>query len=201
MAVFAITGDLGSGKSTVLKFLKNKGAVVFDADKEIHKYYQDKKSIVYKKIISLFPSVVENGLISRKELAKIVFSDRKRLATLERIVHPVIIKDLKEWIKKARKKKRVYIAEIPLLFEKNLQRYFDGVILIYVKRKILIPRIRKKYSLSKNEIMKRLSLYISVRKKIKKADFIVDNNSSFQSLKKEVDDLWIRLKEYSKIKK
>ena len=193
MGVFAITGDLGSGKTTILNLLREKGAKVFNCDEVVHSYYKDKKSLVYKKIITFFPSVKENDRICRKKLSQIVFSSKEKLTQLEEIVHPVIIEDLKKWIKKA-KKNRIYIAEVPLLFEKNLSYLFKKVILAYAKREALIGRLRKKLNLSQREIKKRLSLYLPIRKKIKKADFIVNNSFSLLRLKKEVDSLWEWLK-------
>jgi len=194
MAVVGLTGSLCSGKSTVLKLLKNKGAVVFDVDKRIHQYYQNKKGIVYKKIAVIFPQVLHAGLISRKKLADIAFSDRSKLKVLEEIVHPVIIGELIEWVNEAKNKKRVYAAEVPLLFERSLTGYFNKVILVAARRKILIDRIVKKYNFSKKTALGRLSLYGSIREKIKEADFIVDNNLDLENLKEEVDLLWKRIR-------
>ncbi|MBU0693244.1 MAG: dephospho-CoA kinase [Candidatus Omnitrophica bacterium] len=190
MGVFAITGNLTSGKSTVLKLLKNKGAGIFDIDERIHEYYKDRSSSVYKKVISTFPQVVKKHSISRRKLAGVVFKDLRQLHRLERIVHPASIRDLGEWVKRVRVKKGSYIAEVPLLFEKKLQDCFDGVILVVAKREILIERIRKKFSLSREMAIKRLSLYLSIREKIKKADFIIENDVTFRKLKEEVDSLW-----------
>ena len=82
MSVFGVTGNLSSGKSTVLKLLKRKGAIVFDVDKAIHAYYQDKNSRVYKQIVSLFSDVTSNRKIARKKLAKIVFLNQLQLINI-----------------------------------------------------------------------------------------------------------------------
>jgi dephospho-CoA kinase len=194
MPVFAITGNLASGKSTLLKLLRERGAVVLNVDRVIHKYYRDKKSSIYKKIVSLFPQAVVGGVISRKKLGEVVFSSKNRLAQLEGIVHPVIMKDLKAWIKDKRRKKRVYVAEVPLLFEKNLQPCFDGVILVYVRREVLVRRIREKLNISTKQSIKRLSLYVPIKEKIKKADFVIDNSFSLQNLKRRAEELWEKMK-------
>ena len=85
MAVFGLTGNLARGKSTDHKLLKNKGALVYDADKKIHQYYRQKNGAVYKKIVAEFPQVLKRGMISRKKLGAIVFSDRDKLKILEKI--------------------------------------------------------------------------------------------------------------------
>lgn len=193
MPTIGLTGNLASGKSAVLKLFKSKGAIAFDADKKIHCYYRDKKSIVYKKISAAFPQSLRAGVISRKKLSDIVFSNKIQLKKLERIVHPVIIKELLGWLK-GKSKSKVYIAEVPLLFEKNLARYFQVVILVTAKRQILVQRIMKKYGFSKKEALSRLSLYKPIGEKIKGSDFVVDNNLDFKRLKKEVDLLWKKIK-------
>ena len=192
MPILGLTGNLASGKSTVLKLLKSKGAVVFDVDEEIYRYYRDKNSLVYKKITAVFPQCLKHGVISRKELAAGVFSSKPELKKLEKIVHPVVTKDLLKWLK-AGNRKRVHIAEVPLLFEKKLARHFDKIILITVTRPILIQRIIKKYGFNKRETLDRLSLYKPIREKIKGSDFVIDNSMNFRRLKKEVDLLWKKI--------
>ena len=193
MPVFGITGNLASGKSKVAKLLKHKGAVVFDADALVHQYYRDKKSTVYKKVKTSFPEAVEKGQISRKKLGDIVFSCERKLRKLERIVHPIVIAQLKKWTLGQKKKREIAVAEVPLLFEKRLERYFDRVILVCTRRQTLEGRIRQKYGLSSDQIAKRLSLYLPIREKIKKSEFFVNNNKNMTALKKEVNSLWKEL--------
>ncbi|UCC94299.1 MAG: dephospho-CoA kinase [Candidatus Omnitrophota bacterium] len=197
MAIFALTGSLASGKSTVLRLLKKRGAGTFDADKKIHQYYKDKKGNMYKQVASVFPRAARANTISRKILAEIIFADNGRRKKLERIVHPIIISDLKAWIRCVKKRKGVFVAEVPLLFEKKLQGLFDGVILIYAKRSNLIERGRKKLHSSKKEIEERLALYMPVKNKIKNADFVIQNNSGIRQLKEQVDSLWRKLINFS----
>ena len=183
---------MASGKSTVLKLLKDKGAVVFDVDKRIHRYYRDKNSPVYKKITVVFPQCFKRGVISRKELAACVFSSKPKLKKLEKIVHPVVTKDLLKWLKE-RGGRRVCIAEVPLLFEKKLAGHFDKIILVKVTRQVLIQRIIKKYGFSKREAFNRLALYKPIKEKIKGSDFVIDNSMDFGRLNKEVDLLWRKI--------
>ncbi|MDP2924217.1 MAG: dephospho-CoA kinase [Candidatus Omnitrophota bacterium] len=194
MPVFGLTGNLATGKTTVLGLLKKKGAVVFDVDSRIHRYYRDKNSVVYKKTHALFPGTISRGVISRKKLGKIVFSDIKKLCQLEEIIHPVIIKELKEWINNKRDKKGIYIAEAALLFEKKLQNYFDAVILVCTQRGILINRIMKNLHLSRIMAQRRLELFMALEEKAKKADFVINNDSDIKHLKKGVELLWSKLK-------
>lgn len=194
MSVFGLTGNPSSGKTTVLKLLKSKGAVIFDCDKKIHEYYRNKKSLVYKQITASFPKVLKKGVIQRKLLGREVFFDKRKLKELEDIVHPVIKSDLLAWINKVRFKKGIFVAEVPLLFEKKLESYFDGAILVLASVTSLLERLMEKYSISKEQALRRLSLYIPASEKIEKADFIINNNLGFLELKKEVNLLWKKLK-------
>ncbi|MCM8819262.1 MAG: dephospho-CoA kinase [Candidatus Omnitrophica bacterium] len=193
MPVFAITGSICSGKSTLLFLFKKMGAIVFDADKKVHQYYSNKESAVYKKIKKYFPIVFVNKRIVRKKLSKLVLNDTNKLRLLEKIVHPFIIKDLKKWIKKVRKENKVAFAEVPLLFEKNLENYFDGVIVLSIKENLLIKRIQKKYKVSKEEAIERLKLFLPTEEKLKKATFIIENNKDIKSLYKEAKNLWEKI--------
>ena len=194
MGVFGLTGNFASGKTTVLQLLKNKGANVFDCDNKIHEYYRDKNSSIYKKIAAAFPKVIKRGRIQRDILGKEVFFNKSKLSVLEDIVHPVIKQDLLYWIDEAKKKEGIYIAEVPLLFEKKWDRYFDGAILVLAPVANAIKRIMKDHQLSRQEALDRLALYIPIIEKIEKADFIINNNLGIKELKKEVNLLWKNLK-------
>ena len=193
MPVFAITGVYSSGKTVLLNFLKRKGAVVFDADKRIHGYYRDKGHRVYKRVSESFPQSVRGGRICRKSLGKIVFKDIGQLRRLERIVHPEIIKDLLSWVKECRGKEGVFVAEVPLLFEKGLDKHFDGVILVKVKKQTAAERIIKANGCSKDEALSRLALFAPLGAKIKKADYIIDNDSGKKEFRVLAEALWNKL--------
>lgn len=196
MSVYAVTGMLCSGKTTVLEGLKERGAHVYNVDEAIHRYYRDKSSKVYKTIAEEFPHILaKDKSIVRKKLRDIVFRDVQKLRHIEEIVHPLAIRDLKKWVTQAKNKKGVYAAEVPLLFEKKLEHLFDKVIFVYVPKNILIGRIRKKFSLSCKDVQRRLSLYSPLRAKIKKSDFVVDNTFHKRDFEKEIIRLWGKLRE------
>ncbi|MCF7869710.1 MAG: dephospho-CoA kinase [Candidatus Omnitrophica bacterium] len=192
MSKIGLTGVIGSGKTTVLRLFAKLGAKVFDSDQKIHQFYQDVNHPVYKKTKKAFPEVELDNKISRKKLAELVFNDRKKLEKLEEIVHPEIIKFLKQWLE-AKSETKAYIAEVPLLFEKNLQGLFDKTILVKIKENILVKKLKEKYNFDGKEIKKRLSLYLPSKEKEKRADFILTNNLSLGDLEKEVSLLWHKI--------
>lgn len=195
MPTYALTGELASGKTTVLRFLRSKGALVFNADERVHQYYRNKKSKVYARVVRAFPGVVSGGVISRKALASEVFSRKQSLRLLESIIHPAIIKDLQRWLTRSRRSdpQRICVAEVPLLFEKKLEGLFDKVIFIRVSREAQRARIRGKYK-SQAAAAARLKFFMPVRKKISKADYVIENSSTRKALHKEVVFLWESLK-------
>lgn len=195
MPVVAVTGSFCSGKTTVLGILKDKGADVFNADRRIRQYYKNNRSIVCKKVKVAFPgSLTVRGNISPRRLGEIVFSGHRNLVRLERIVHPFIIKELEKWVKQARKRKGVFVAEVPLLFEKKLDIIFDRVILVYASKPILFHRIKSKFGMSKKEALSRLELFSPWQEKKKGADFLINNVSGVIELKRKVGLIWQDLK-------
>jgi dephospho-CoA kinase len=196
MTVVAITGSLASGKSAVLGLMKEKGARVFDCDKVIRSYYVNKEGPVYQKTTELFPEAKgAGGSISRKKLSEIMYSDNKKKEILEGIVHPFIIKDLLRWVESARAESRLSFAEVPLLFEKDLARYFDYTVLVSAPRRALVERIKEKYFVSKEEAIRRLRHFMPLGKKKEQANFVVTNNLGLEHLQKEVELLWKKLRE------
>lgn len=191
MPVFGITGNLAGGKSTVAEFLRKKGAKIYDLDKRIHQYYRDQNGFVYRKVIFLFPEIIsKKGVISRRKLGEAVFGDVKALKKLEQIVHPAVISDLKQWVRTRKGKEEIYVVEAPLLFEKKLQKLFQGVILVTAKKEILLARIQLNLGVSLQKARERLELFMPVKDKKKQADFIVENNADIESLERKVDWLW-----------
>ena len=200
MPVFGLTGDWGSGKTTILKILKRKGAEILSLDDLVHSAYKDKNSPIFKEVKREFPQVVKGERISSKRLGKIVFEDKKKLERLEKIVHPWVIKELKRWVRKS-KKEKIYIAEVPLLFEKKLDNIFDAIIFVYTPRKILMERLKRKTNFSSSLIRKRLSLFLPPQKKKRLSDFVLRNDSNLDCLREKAERLWSILSHFSKIKK
>lgn len=192
MPKIGLTGKIGSGKTTVLKILEKKGANIFDCDRIIHQAYGGLNHPVSKAIRQSFPGVEKEGKINREKLAEAVFGDRKKLEKLEEIVHPFVIGKLKRWLEN-KKKEGIYVAEVPLLFEKGLEKLFDETVLVEVKKRILTERLKEKYGFNRSQIKKRLSLYLSDAKKEEISDFIVRNNLDLKNLEKEVSLLWQKI--------
>lgn len=172
----AITGTIGSGKSTVTSYLRNKGHFVFDCDEV------NRELLNSDVLIDYFPECYDDGLLDKKKLANIVFNDEKKRLLLESIMHPLIL----ERMKKESGKHDPFFAEVPLLFEVNWDKYFDKVLLVVVDEKTTLNRLVAR-GLTIEESQQRIKNQMSIKEKIERSDVIIYNDSSLFSLYEKID--------------
>lgn len=122
----AVTGGIGSGKSTVVRFLREMNYPVFSCDE----IYNDviRTEAYVEKIAQAFPTACKNGAIDRKKLAEIIFADQDKRKILNSIAHPLIMERLQTLMEK--ESAPLIFAEVPLLFEGNYQNQFDEIIVV-----------------------------------------------------------------------
>jgi len=183
--ILGITGTFASGKSTVANMFKSYGAKLIDADKIAHRVIRPGSGI-YKKIINAFSRSIlkKNKTIDRKKIAKVVFKDKKLLQKLNRIIHPEVIKIIKNQI--CASTKEIVVLDAPLLIEAGLEGIVDKLIVVSIHKKKQIERALKKTSLSEADILKRIKAQIPLKDKIRLADFVIDNNSTIGKTRKQV---------------
>jgi dephospho-CoA kinase len=183
--ILGLTGSFGSGKTSVARIFRSYGAKIIDADKLTHQVIRPGEN-VYKGIVKIFGRQIlkQNKSIDRRKLARIVFGDRKLLIKINRIMHPEIIRMIKKKIRTAPAK--IVILDAPLLIEAGLETIVDKLIVVTLTRKKQIERILKKHALKKSDIIKRIEAQMPLEKKVRLADFIIDNNGSVQTTKKQV---------------
>ena len=177
----AISGTIGSGKSTVLNYLKSKGYFVFSCD-EYNAFLLNKGQEGYIKIQEQFPEAFIKGELDKKALSKIVFNNPLQKERLEGIMHPLIIAEML----RLRDLYEIYFAEVPLLFENNLEKYFDLSLLIVTDEHKALERLQKRgldYDSAKQRILNQMPQEI----KMKRADEIIYNNGSLADLYNQVD--------------
>ena len=174
MILIGLTGTIGSGKTFALNFFKSKKIRVFSADEEVKKVLQTK--IVKEKIYKLFPESFIKKKLDKSILASIVFSNKKKLRKLEKIIHPYVRKKKKNFLD-INKKKNFVIMEIPIIFEQKTKKNYDYIILMDINKKTQFERIKKRKNMTKELFKKILSNQISNRKK-KFVNFVINNNGS-----------------------
>lgn len=176
MTKIAIVGNIASGKSCVEKFLAEKGLSVYDTDKIAHEILD--KSEEAKRI---FPQAVRNNKIDRKILASIVFNDIEQKDKLEAIIHPQIIDFIKQL-----NESPVFVS-VPLLFEVGMESLFDKIIFISAPKEIRLERLMKRNNLSRKDAELRINAQQEEDEKLKKADYVLINDSSTDKLKADFE--------------
>ena len=206
MLIVGLTGGISSGKSTVLKIFKNFGCKTVDADK-IARQLTKPGTKVLKEIARKFGREVldRKGRLNRKRLTEAIFGDKRKRKSLNAIIHPKIIAEIKrkteEFQKLARRsglvarerKRDILLVDIPLLFETKLEYLVDKIILVYVSQKIQIERLQRDDNLTLKEAKARISAQTPLYKKKKYADYIVNGDLDSASLRKRVEAVWKEL--------
>lgn len=190
--IVGLTGSFGSGKSTVAKILKSCGARIIDADAISHRVIR-RGSLVYEKILKIFGSSIlgKNGQIDRRKLAKIVFNDKPLLLRLNRAVQPPVVKIIRQELTA---KKGILVLDAPLLIEAGLLRVVDKLIVVKINKKTQIARLMSHKKISRSDIIKRINAQMDLGKKVRLADFIIDNNGNIAYTKKQAKLIWKKLR-------
>ncbi len=189
--IIGIIGGIASGKSTVAAEFVKLGCKVIDADKIAHEVLE-KKSI--KEIILEFfgPAILDStGKIDRRKLAEIVFTDAEKLTLLNGIIHPLVFQKAEQLIKKFNDQNQVkaIVLDMPLLMEVGWAKRCDKLIFVDCEPKLRAKRAEK-MGFNKNQLKIRENFQISLDKKIKLTDNIIENNSGFSALVRQVADIF-----------
>ena len=177
MIKIGITGSLASGKSTVAKLISRNRYPIFSADEVVKALY--KKRDFTNKVKKKFNFKNKKNL--KKKIKNQIKIDKRALKELELIIHPLVRRKMKDFMKKKRNFK-IGVFEIPLLIESKLMKYFDSIIFVGAKRNIRLRRYK-----GNKEIFTTLDKrQIIPSKKIKISDHVIYNNLSTKNLKKRV---------------
>lgn len=189
--VIGLTGGIASGKSTVAKMLAALNIPVIDAD-VIAREVVEPGETSYQQVVEVFGEGIlkEDGSINRPKLGSIIFSDEEKREQLNQIVHPAVRKRMLE-------KKEAYIQQgekcivldIPLLFESKLTSLADRTLVVFADEETQLKRLMERNQLSEQEAMNRIQSQMSLKKKVKLADEIIDNNHSIEESNKQLLNL------------
>ncbi len=197
MFIIGLTGSLKTGKSTVAKLFKDRGVEVIDADQLAHVVINSKGK-GFKKVVKVFGSeILSKGEIDRKKLARLVFNDPQALKKLEKIIHPLVIQEMRQKIRRLRKLKlkQKVLLDVPLLFETGLDRLVDFTIVVKSSRALQIKRAVQDLNISSQQAMMRIQAQMPLKEKIQWADCVIDNNGSIPNLRKKVDLIWQKVQQ------
>jgi dephospho-CoA kinase len=196
--IVGLTGGIVVGKSTVASMFKDLGAKIVDADKLGHSVILPYSSS-WEKVIRLFSKdILRNDLtIDREKLGKIVFANQILLKKLNEITHPEIIKLIKREINLTkdnnRNRGKILIIDAALIYEAEIDRLMDKIIVVYVNEGEQAKRLIKRNNLSKEEALHRIKSQMPMKEKVKMADYVIDNSNSLEKTKEQAGIIWQEL--------
>jgi len=189
--IIGLTGGIGSGKSTIAKYIESLGIPVYIADTEAKKIMDSE--VIIGKIIDVFgEDVIENDKISKSKLSKLVFSNPKKLEELNKIIHPEVYSHFSEWVQKHQNFPLV-IKEAAILFESGSYKDCDKIILVTAPKQIRIERVMQRDSVTQEAVEARMNNQWDDERKKALSDFIIVN-VDIQSAYKNADAIISTLK-------
>lgn len=204
MKIIGLTGGIGSGKSTVSRFLAELGATVIDVDKVWHEALKADTEL-RQQIVAAFGKgiLTSNREIDRQKLGEIVFGSPDALARLNNIMHPWVYKTVQAQLGEYRRRGvRVVVVELPLLVEvplsmragqPSLSDEVDEVWVTVAPRATVLRRLKERGGISEEQILARIRSQLSSEERASRADAIIDTDCSLDELKTRVRELWRKL--------
>jgi len=184
--VVGVTGGIGSGKSEVCRLLHAMGAQVLSADliaREIIDTHPDVK----RRIRKAFGENIykDNGHLDRMAMASLIFDDDRLKISLNRIVHHVVLKDLRKKIlsSKSSKGPRILVVEAALIYEAHAEGLFDVIVVVDADEQMQVDRISERNGITRNQVQQRITSQLPSQAKAAKADFVIHNTRSLETLK------------------
>ena len=193
--IIAITGGIGSGKSTLCSKLKDKGFKIHSSDEQVAKIYKnpDKKFFTYLRTIGLSKSISKKN-INKKIISKIIFENKQIRKKLELYIFKIVKKKRSDFIKKEKQKKtKLIFIDIPLLFENNLEKQFNKVISIIASKRVRLKRLKKTRKMTENQFKNITRSQTSDVIRKKKSDYVIYNNSTLKDYKIKINKLISKL--------
>lgn len=198
MLLVGLTGGIATGKSTVSGMLRDAGLPIVDADVVAREVVEPGTTTLEKIKLAFGPSVIDNGVLNRRRLGDIVFSNRQELARLNDIMQPAISRAMADKINFWRMQQvPILILDVPLLFERNYEKdgKIDKIIVVATDEATQLERLKLRNQLSDSQARNRIRSQLPLKDKIAQADYVIDNNQDQKSLTQQVAALIENLKE------
>jgi dephospho-CoA kinase len=179
----ALTGGIGTGKSTSSSLFRLGGFRIIDADMVAHNILKSST----EKIVELFGSeYIDDGCVDKKKLGKLIFKDKDAKRKLESFIHPLIFKKIEEESERYDRFQFPYLIDIPLFFERNVYP-IEKVIVVYAPRDMQIERVMERDRFDRDEAIRRVDSQLDIEEKRDKATYLIDNSGSLKNLQLEVE--------------
>jgi dephospho-CoA kinase len=184
MVVIGLTGSLGMGKTTTLRFFAEAGVPVYDADETVHRLYGGEAAA---SIEAAFPGTTGEQGVDRAKLGQAVLGDAAALARLEAIVHPLVRREELRFLEAARKAGvPVAVLDIPLLFETGGDRRVDAVVVVSAPAEMQRARAFERPGMTEEKFRALLAKQMPDQEKRRRADFVVDTSQGHDYARAQV---------------
>lgn len=197
MLFVGVTGGIGSGKTTFVALLAERGAQVIDADLLARDALRPDRP-AWHSVVDQFGREVltpHSMEIDRKRLAEIVFGDRNKLAALNAIVHPVVFDGIANALEKLRHTDSVVVLDAALMVETGLDRNVDVLIAVVAPEVLREERLERERGMSPLEIQRRMASQVDEERLRERASIVVENRGSLEDLQTQADRVWAELQE------
>lgn len=172
--IIGLTGGIGSGKSTIVEYFRQKGIPVYIADQRAKLISENPKIVT--QMLSVFGNkILEDNHVSKQKLAQLVFSDKSKLKQLNAIIHPEVKKDFDLWV--LEQKAPYVIKEAAILFESGSYKSCDYIITVTAPIEERIKRVMARDKTTRNLVLQRMANQWTDEQRIEKSDFVIENNS------------------------
>ena len=186
--IIGLTDGIGSGKTTVAKFIEDFGFPVYYSDDRAKNIVNDNDDLKVKiKELLGNESYDENGLYNRKFVAEKVFNNKDLLQSLNEIIHPAVRLDFEDWVKK--QTKYLIFKETALLFELKLHKQCYRSVLVTAEDNIRIKRVMDRDGKTYREVQSVMEKQMPEKEKIKLANCIIYNNTNLDDLKEQTEKI------------
>jgi dephospho-CoA kinase len=192
MLVVGLTGNYGMGKSRILSLFAKLGAFTLNSDKIVESLLS--QTDVRDKIRNLLgdDAFYKNGSINKKVVAELIFNNGILRRSLEDIIHPLVLERIQLILKDKKTENKVAVVEVPLLFERGYETGFDRTVTVFTAPETAIGRLKKK-GIKRRDALLRMASQLPVEEKIKRSDFVIDNNGPIKETEKKVHLLYEKL--------
>ena len=174
MLKIGLTGGIGSGKTMVARIFELLGIPVYYADAAAKTIMNEDKSLKALIIEHFGEAAYTDGVVNRTYISSIVFENKEKLALLNSLVHPATIRAAEKWMQQ--QQAAYAIKEAALIFESGSQNGLDLVIGVYAPKSLRILRTMQRDTISRDEVLKRMSNQVNEELKMKLCDFVIYNN-------------------------
>lgn len=184
MFILGLTGSVGMGKSTTLRFFTEAGVPVYDADQEVHRLYE---GAAVPAIEAAFPGTTQDGKVDRTKLAARVLGNPEALRRLEAIVHPMVHEVEQGILARAEAAgHKVAVLDIPLLYEVGAQERVDAVVVVTAPPEVQRARVMERPGMTEEKFAAIVAKQMPDAEKRRRADFIVDSSQGLDAARAQV---------------